>query len=804
MAGLWWDLRIGFRALVRARGFTVVAVGILAIGIGATTTMFSAIEGVLLRPLPYREPERLVAVWESSAAEHIRGGVAPATLLDWRAAAGSLEDLAAFRPWGVVLTGDAVPERILGARVSANLFPLLGVAPLLGRTFRAGEDLLGQPRTVLLSEELWRRRFGAESGLIGRSVRLDGEPAEVVGIVPAGFSLPQAELWVPLSFAPYELEQRGARVLTVIGRLRAGVSLPAAQSELDAIARTLQQRHPESSAGWGATLAPLQRDLVGDTRTTLLLLFGATVAVLVVACANLGNLLLVRGTMRGREIALRAALGAGRARIARQLLAENLVLVLLAGVIGFGLAALGTDLLAGLSPVSLLRGGAVRISGAALGFAVLVSLAVGLVLGLIPVRNLARVDLGIALKSAGAPASPVQRVALRDLLVIGQVAVALFLLVGGGLLVRSLLRAQAVELGFTPGGVAAMTVSLPEPRYRDGGQKAAFFQDLVGRIEALPGVRAVGLASHLPLGTGPLMADFTPSDRAATAPGETPRAQLIAVSSGYFATLGIRLLRGRQFDQGDRAGAPPVVIVDASLARQVWPGADPIGRRIRVGAALGADTALREVVGVVDGVRTLSLERQPEPVIYLPHAQNPWPTMNLVVQAGAPATMLFDLVAAQVRALDPGQPVYNPRALEQTVDRALAYRRFQTTLLGAFALTALLLSVIGVYGVLAFGVAQRTRELGIRVALGATSRGILLSVLGQAVARMGAGLLIGGAGALAAGRVLRGMLYQVSPADPTTFAGAALMLLAAGMIAGYLPARRATRVDPMEALGREG
>jgi putative ABC transport system permease protein len=509
--------------------------------------------------------------------------------------------------------------------------------------------------------------------------------------------------------------------------------------------------------------------------------------------------------VRRREIALRAALGAHRARVARQLLAENLVVVLAAGAIGLGLAVLGTETLSQLAPLSLLRSGAIRISGAALAFVVLVSLTVALVLGLIPVMSLARVDLGAALRTAaGDPALPGRRVTLPDLLVIGQVAVALFLLVGGGLLARSLERAQSVELGFSTGGVVSMTISLPEVRYPGAGQKVGFFQDLVERVRSLPGIRSVGLASHLPLGAGPLMGDFTPADRFAAAPGETPRAQLIAVTHGYFGTLGLRLLAGRLFVDADRAGAPPVVVVDATLARRMWPGADPIGKRIRIGAALGADTALREVVGVVNGTRLLSLELEPAPAIYLPHAQTPWPTMNLVIRAHTSAVGLADLVTAEVRALDAGQPVYNVRSLEQVVDRALAYRRFQTMLLGGFALAALLLSVIGVYGVLAFGVAQRTRELGIRVALGATRRDILTSILRQASTLLGAGLLLGGVAAAAAGRLLGGVLYQVGPTDPLTFAGATVLLLTAGLIAGYLPARRAMGVDPVEVLRREG
>ncbi|MEJ7809333.1 MAG: ABC transporter permease [Gemmatimonadaceae bacterium] len=806
------DVRYGIRILIRARGFTAVAVTILGLGIGATTTLFSAINGVLRRPLPYDHPDRLVAISEFTPGQlATQPGTSAANFADWRELNRTFSGVAAYRRWGFVLGGGCAPgrgscepERVLGARASANLFSLLGVRAVHGRTFLPDEDGVGRPGVALVSEELWRRRFGTDSALIGRSLRLNGNLYTVVGIVPLGFELPEADVWVPLSFAPYELDQRGDRALTVVARLRSDVGLTAAREDMNAVARTLRERYPTSNAGWDVTLTTLQQDVVGDARTTLLLLFAATGAVLLVACANLANLTLARSAARRRELAVRAALGAGRMRLLRQLATESMLTVMAGAALGLLIASAGTELLARLGPELLPRTGEIRIDAPVLGFVLLVSAATGLGLATIPALGMSRLDLIESMK-VGAVGRRQHRggVELRDLLVVGQVATALLLLVGGGLLARSFIRAQSVDLGFSPGNVLSMTVSLPNSRYPGADQRAAFFQELTRRVEALRGIRSAGFVSHLPLAGNALSSDFTIEGRPPRSSGEVSRAQLVSTTPGYFRTMGTRVVRGRSFADGDRADGRPVVMVDEALARASWPGEDAIGRRVRLGATIGADTAWREIVGVVSSVRAASVEQSPEPTIYVPHAQNPWPTMSLVIHTATNPARFAGTVRAEVLGLDPDQPVYSVRSMEQVVGRALARRRFQTLLLGGFAASALLLAVVGVYGVLAYAVAQRTRELGIRVALGAQRYDVLAIILRQALTRIGAGLLIGGAAALAGSRVLTSVLFEVSPWDPAAFAGAVALLSAAGLVASYLPARRAAAVDPVSTLRRE-
>jgi putative ABC transport system permease protein len=792
---------MAWRSLRRTPGFLAVAVGILALGIGASTTMFSAIDAVLLQALPYHQPDRLVSMWESNQTEQVRASVSAGAFVDWQSSTTSYQELAAYRPWGFVLTGDGSAERVMGARVSTNLFSLLGESPLLGRAFRSEEGVAGATRSAMLSEALWHRRFGADSSLIGKSILLDGEPATVVGVAPSGFSLPSADLWVPLVFAPYELTQRGSRAFSVVGRLRPGVTVSAAQSELDAVSRTIERDHPDLSLGWGAKVVTLQQDLIGDTRTPLLLLFGATLALMLVACANLGNLLLTRATMRVKEMALRSALGGHRARLARQLLAENLIVVLLAAAIGLALATLGTAALGRFAPKGLIRSGDIHVSLSAFGFAGLMGLSIGLLLSLIPVSRLSRIDLGVALKApASEPGRPGRKVTLRDLLLVGQVAVALLLLVGGGLLLRSLQNAQSVNPGFSSMGVTTATISLPNLKYGSPEQKLAFYQSASEKIAAIPGVSAVALASHLPLGAGPLMSDFTSVGSAETEAAVQPRAQLLVVSPGYFDATRIQLIRGRGFESTDRFGAPPVVIVDATLAEREWPGSDPIGRRLRVGAGLGADTTVKEVIGVVAGVRSLSLERAPEPIIYLPYAQTPWPTMSVVVRSRTSVDRLAPLLAGAVSSLDPDQPVYNVRSLEQAVDRALSYRCFQTGLLGGFAVSALMLAVMGVYGVMAFGVERRRREIGIRAALGATEGKTLGMILGGALLRVSTGVIVGALACLTLQRSMSSVLYGVGAFDPVTVIGAVAVVVLASSLAALVPAKRAMAIEPVEAM----
>lgn len=802
--GMWQDILYGLRVLIRARGFTAITIVTLGLGIGGATTIFSAINGVLLQPLPYAEPDQLVALAESKPELGAEQRVSAPNLIDWKTLSASFDAIAAYRNWGFVLTGGQSPERVRGARVSANLFSMLGVSAVRGRTFLPNEDQPGSPHVVLVSEETWRSRFGADAALVGRILNLDKEAYTVVGIVPAGFRLPDAELWIPLAFAPYELDQRGNRSLRVIARLKHGVGTATARGDMNGVAAQLQLRYPDANGGWGVTVTPLHEALVGNTRTSFFLLFATTSAVLLVACANLGNIVLARNVARRREIATRAALGARRVRIVQQLASEGIITALAGGSFGLLIAFAGTRLLGTLGPEYVPRIGKITIGGSVLGFALLISLLTGAGLGVLSALDVSNVDLSTLIKTAATRRlRHGARVSLRSFLIAGQVAVALVLLIGAGLLVKSVGRVLSVELGYSPAHVLSMTASLPNSKYADAERRVAFFHDLSQRVAALPGVRSAGLVSHPPLAGEALSADVTVDGRPPSSVADGLVAQVNNVDSAYFQTMRVQLLSGRPFGAGDRMGAPPVVIVDEPFARRFLRNETPLGHRIRLAATLGADTTLREIIGVVSGVRSASLETDPAPTVYVPHAQNPWPTMTLVVRTLGDATSFTRVVRGEVQGLDPEQPVYNVRPLQDDYTRAWASRRFQTVLLGGFAATAILLAILGVYGVVAFAVAQRTFEVGIRVALGAKRRDIMLSVVRETLTLVGVGLLVGVAIALASTQLIRSQLFEVSPWDPVTFTVAAAVLIVASLVGSYLPARRAARLDPIVVLRRD-
>jgi putative ABC transport system permease protein len=799
-------MRLAIRSLAKAPGFSAAVVLTLAIGLGANAALFAVVNRILLRPLPYSDPARLVAVGETRDGVDARPGPASApAFLAWQREARTLERIAAYRSWGFVLTGSGEPERLTGARVSADLFPLLGVTPVAGRMFRADEDVFGAPRVAIVSESLWQRRLGSERDLAGRSLLLNGVAHAVVGVLPRGFRLPEADVFVPLALEPFAVSQPGNRALTIVGRLKDGATPAHAAAEVDAIARRLGEGglvlgSPKGDGGWGAAASPLNEHLTGPSRPTLLIAWGAVALVLLIACANTASLMLARSASRRHEIAVCRALGASRSRLAARVLNECMVLALAGGILGLPLAVALLKVVVSLAPPDLPRLDGLGLDLPLLAFTAGLSAATALLFGFLPAARSSRSDLSDDLRDGGRGAlGGVAHATLRHLTVSCQVGLTVVVLVGAGLLVRSFARVGAIDPGFRADDVLTMTVSLPDAKYGDSRRRVEFFTQLLQRTGALPGVDAAGFVSHTPLAGAPLTADVAFEGGPGPPAVRTVLANVSVVGGDWFAAMRIPLVRGRQFTDRDAAGMPPVVIISARMASRLWPNADPIGRRLVVGGTLGADRAPREIVGVAGDVR-MSLEQAPPDQVYMPYAQNPWPTMSVVARTAGDPSRWANPLRSAVYAIDPDQAVYNLRSLDAVIARAVAARRFQVFVLSLFAGVALVLAATGVYSVVSYGVRQRHQELGVRLALGAHTADLLVLAVGDSLRWAAAGLAGGSVLAFFAARSLAGALYEVPPTDMVTFAGAVAAATAVVMLGATAAARSALRVEPIVAL----
>jgi predicted permease len=799
------DLVYALRRLRQAPGFTLIAVATLALGIGANSAIFSVVNAVLLKPLPFEEPDRLVRVsqtWKGNSAVY-----SPANFLDTAGAASSFESLAAHDGGGFTLTEGGAPARVDGATVSASFFEVLRARPVLGRGFLAEENEPGKHRVAVLGHALWRARFGGDPGIIGRTIQIDRESYEVVGVAPPGFAYPVgSELWTPLQYdEQFRIESRGSWYLGVVGRLRRDVTLEGARQELAAIAARLVQQYPDDNEGVGATVDSLHEATVRQARAGLLVLLGAVGFVLLIACVNVANLLLARVLRREAEIAVRAALGAGRARLLRQLLTEAVVLAVLGGGAGLALASVSLDALLALRPEAVPRLVEIGLDRNVLAFAATGSIATGLLFGILPALHLIRRPAASALREGGRGVLGGRGHRLRGALVVGQMAMALVLLSGAGLLLRSFAQLRRVDPGFRSEGTLAFRIALPESAYPDDEERIAFYDRLFSRIAALPGVRSVGGVTGLPLTGNNFTISFEVAGRPPVPPAEQPSMQTRIASPGYFETMGIPLRRGRRIEARDGATAAQVVVLSEAAVRQYFQDEDPLGRVLKIGLRRGPGKpgAGGEVVGIVGDVKEHGLQARQPPAVYIPYEQYPTPSLDVVVHTSLDPGSLAAPVEACVRELDPQLPLTRVATLDEVVARSLAEPRFYAILLGAFAATALFLAALGIFGALSYAVSQRSREIGIRVALGAQPAEVLGMVLRHALTLAALGMGIGLAGALALSRAISGMLFGLSPSDPATLGGVAALLAAVALLASYIPARRATRVDPVEALRAE-
>ena len=807
LADLLQDLRYAARILWKNPGFTAVAVIALALGIGANTAIFSVVNTVLLRPLPYKTPEQLVMVWEDASKHgYPQDTPAAANFVDWRDQNSVFTGMAAIADMNFNLTGAGDPERLKGREVSANLFPLLGVDPQLGRVFDAAEDQPGAQRVALLSHRLWQRRFGGDQNIIGKVLTLNNEGYTVVGVMPARFQFPanDDELWVPIAFTPQEAANRNRHYLQVVARMKPGVTLEQAQSEMTTIGARLEQQYPQSNADLGVAVTSLHEYLVGDIKPALLVLLGAVGLVLLIACANVANLLLARAAIRQKEIALRVALGARRWRLLRQFLTESVLLSALGGVAGLVIAYAGLLLLRAFIPQNISQAREISLDLKVLGFTLGVSLLTGLIFGLAPAIQAMRFNQSETLKEGGRDSVTGRSgKRLRGLLVTAEVAVSLVLLIGAGLLINSFLRLRNIDPGFDAGNLLTMKIELPEPKYAEFEKRTAFYSDLVQRVQALAGVRSAAVTTNLPL----YRQGNSISVRIEGRPDPPPGQELIVVtrviSPGYFDTMSIPLLAGRQLSDQDTENTPNAIVISETMAHRFWPGEDAVGKRISAGR-VRTDADWIQVVGVVKDVRQFELNAAPRPQMYLSYRQGGFfAPEDLVVRTDVEPASLAATVRKTVWEIDKDQPVSDIRTMDEILAESIARQRFSMLLLGVFAGVALLLAAVGIYGVMSYSVAQQTHEIGIRMALGATTGAVLKMAVGYGLKLVVAGVVIGLIAAFALTRLMSTLLFGVTPTDPATFAIISLLLVVVAGVASYVPARRATKVDPLIALRYE-
>ncbi|HVF70658.1 MAG TPA: ABC transporter permease [Chthoniobacterales bacterium] len=816
------NLRLAFRSLVNTPGFTAVAIITVALAIGANTAVFSLVNALLIRPLPYKAPQDLVLIWEKFANQGLdRIPVSAPEYQDYEKNLKSYDRLAAFDYIDLNLTAGDVPERVQGAVVAPSVFPLLGIEPIAGRTFNESERGEGNDGVVMISARLWQRRFNSDPSLVGKQLSLNGRSFTVVGIMPAKFEFPlplfniqggtfaqRVDIWKPIAFTKNELESRGSRSYGVIGRLKGGVSQAQAQAELTALHANWIRDFPnnyEAATGFGGTIYSLHEQVVGGMRTALGILLAAVALVLLIACANLTTMLLARAGSREREFAIRVALGASRWQLLRQVLTESVMLAVIGGAAGTFLALWGVELLQAIGSKTVPRIGEANLDLTVLIVTLGVSVVTGVLFGLVPALASGKAELTETLKEGGrGSTSGIRRNRIRNLLVIAEVALALVLLVSAGLLIKSFVRLQNVNPGFNPRGIVTMETSLPLAKYARGKPVSDFYAELLRRVQALPGIQHAAFTTILPLSGNNSDSSFHIEGRDDKATGVFPDEEIRVVTNDYFRVLETPLIKGRFFNDADTVDAPGVVIINQAMAKKYWPGEDAVGKRVNFDDSDPAKIKWTTVVGIVSDIRHRGLDAEPKPEYYLPHAQRAYRGMILAVRSPLEPTALVRSIRNEVRAMDAEQPIANISTLEAIAKDSIAPRRLSVLLIGVFAAVALVLAAVGIYGVMSFLVVQRTHEIGVRMALGAQRSDVLRLVIGRAAKLVligtASGLILG----IVSSRALRAMLYNVGAFDLATFAGVTIALCIVSLLASYIPALRATRADPMVALGHGG